>query len=342
MVIAVSNTKSTLWDQIQYTGQASDFVWVLPTPTPADVQLSHVEFFDALETTTAPVVYGPVLPRSTSSGGAPGCGGSANFAAGSATNTSDNVTVYHQGEVGPYETATVGSDDPMALTQWLNDHGYSVPPALDETIAFYVQKKWVFNALRLNPDATTTQMKPVRVTFDGLAATFPLRMVAAGAADSIGLLLWIIADQRYESSNYDTVPFDGTRLLWSTTSQRSNYRETFDAMLGEHPAGAFIAEYAQPVTLGSIVPPVASDDLTVLLDGQPTVTWLTRLRTTIAPSLLTKDLQLAPSASGTAITNVYRLNVSNQTSASFATMLVVLCGLGIYQRQRHLRRRKRP
>ena len=38
MVVALSPTQTTLWDQIQYQGNPSEFVWVLPVPSEQTVQ----------------------------------------------------------------------------------------------------------------------------------------------------------------------------------------------------------------------------------------------------------------------------------------------------------------
>ena len=266
-----------------------------------------------------------------------GCGG-ASSAGSSSGGEGDSVTVYHQGTVGPYETATIGSTDAMALTSWLNDHGYAVPPALDDTIAFYVAKQWVFNALRLRPDASTTQMQPVRVSFQGLLTQFPLRMVAAGAASEVGILLWVISDQRYQSSNYDTITLDESRLRWSTTANKSNYRELFAATLAEHPQGAFVTEYADRLDdypLSSL----ARQDLEIavggLLGAQP---WLTRLRTSISPSLLIEDLALAPESSGAQVSNRHQLTANQETSGPLTAGAGLLALFAVHR----LLRRKRP
>jgi hypothetical protein len=319
MVIALSNTQTTLWDQIQYTGKPGDFVWVLPTPVPATVEIADQSFFDGLESATAPRVYPP--PLSTGGGPQIGCGASGgSLAAAKSDGPGDDVTVFHQGSVGPYDTATVGSDDPMALINWLNKNGYDVPAAMKPTIAWYVQRKWVFNALRLKPDATTSQMTPVRVVFKGLAATFPLRMVAAGAGPSLGILLWIISDQRYMAGNYDTVEIDENALRWSTASNRSNYRELFAATLAAHPKGAFITEFAGAFERYSFTM-AAQGDLATALVGQPQNPQLTRLRTDIAPTLLVQDLLLTPSPTNDPVANNHYLQASQQQSAPLGFLL---------------------
>src|SRR5437867_1407826 len=89
-------------------------------------------------------------------------------------------------------------------------------------------------------------MHPVRVRLPGLAATIPQRMVAAGAASKLGIVLWVIADQRYGSDNYDTATIDESKLRWSRANQKSNYRQVFADTLAAHAGRGFVVEYAQP------------------------------------------------------------------------------------------------
>ncbi len=87
MVFSTSPLQSVLWDQIQYSGNPSDFAWVLPVTPGAMIQLSQDAWMASLDAATAPVVTGPTpnCPQSSASGGV-GCGASesSDEAAGSA------------------------------------------------------------------------------------------------------------------------------------------------------------------------------------------------------------------------------------------------------------------
>src|SRR5688572_18051467 len=57
MVIALGTERTVLWDQITYSGNPDDFVWVLPVPSPdALVELADPAFFDLIDTHTAPIL----------------------------------------------------------------------------------------------------------------------------------------------------------------------------------------------------------------------------------------------------------------------------------------------
>lgn len=45
-------------------------------------------------------------------------------------------------------------------------------------------------------------MQPVRVTMEGYVPRLPLRMIAAGVADKVGLSLVVFSDARIEASNF--------------------------------------------------------------------------------------------------------------------------------------------
>ncbi|MBI5516044.1 MAG: DUF2330 domain-containing protein [Deltaproteobacteria bacterium] len=76
MVLSLSATHTTLWDQLRYTGDPEDFLWVLPIPASAipSVGLGDNAFMDAVDELSAPriVVEGsqlcplPGAPGSTS------------------------------------------------------------------------------------------------------------------------------------------------------------------------------------------------------------------------------------------------------------------------------------
>ncbi|MEO7094416.1 MAG: DUF2330 domain-containing protein, partial [Polyangiales bacterium] len=59
MAFAVSNTRTILWDQIQYSGAPSSFGWVLPIAAKVDVGVSSDELFQRLESATQPQITPP-------------------------------------------------------------------------------------------------------------------------------------------------------------------------------------------------------------------------------------------------------------------------------------------
>jgi len=308
MVISLSPNSTTLWDQIRYSGRPADFVWVLPVPTSdARVELADDAFFLQLERLTAPTVRPASPPPQLfcpNSGGGFGCGGGGDDDYAPDYASDAGVTVFNESVVGPYQTVTIGSEDAGALQSWLDSNGYAVPAETRPTLMHYIDQKSVFVVLRLRPGAGVQAMQPVRVTYPGYMATFPLKMVTVGAGAQLELTLWVIAEQRYEAGNYGTLTIDASKLEFDWAASRSNYDSVFRATIEQGGGRAWIAEYAAPaassIGLGSGPDPdVARRGLRV--------PYLTRLRTRMLPEHLSKDLMLMPSA--------VTANVSNSLTA---------------------------
>src|SRR5262249_62394018 len=131
-------------------GNPRAFSWVLPVRAGAVVELSHDEWFAALDAMTRPVITGPSANCGPSG---VGCGaGTASFA-GNAESAGDDhsVQVLSQSVIGPYATVTLKSSDPNALEAWLSVNGYNLPQSIRPTIAAYVAGGFDFSALRLSP-----------------------------------------------------------------------------------------------------------------------------------------------------------------------------------------------
>src|SRR4051794_13744354 len=61
MILSISQARTTLWDQITYSGNPSSFAWVLPVKGVADVELSSDLLFGNLDSLTEVTVSAPEL-----------------------------------------------------------------------------------------------------------------------------------------------------------------------------------------------------------------------------------------------------------------------------------------
>ena len=189
MAFSVSPQQTVLWDQIEYSGNPQDFAWVLPVMAGAQVQLSHDQFFAALDALSRSGHHRarPAVRRGRSGG----CGCWASSSNSGAALQRDagggsSVQVVSQSVVGPYDTVTLHSTDPNALYDWLDANSYAVPDSMRPVIDAYVAGGFDFLALRLAPGQGVQAMQPVRVVSPGAGLTLPLRMVAAGAGAQLG------------------------------------------------------------------------------------------------------------------------------------------------------------
>jgi hypothetical protein len=219
MVLSVSSTQTTLWDQFAYSGRPSDFSWILPVRNGPDVrvELADNRFMQVLDNLSVPTLYAPQRPTRYCASNREVDFGAASPAAAADAGTT-GVTVHREEVVGPYAIAVVGGTDAMAIRNWLRDNGFSVPAAIEPVIDYYVGMRSDFVALKLRPGTTLNRMSPVRVTVPGYAPTLPLRMVAAGIADKVGLTLLVLANSRFEATNYPNGEVRDQDLVWDWNS----------------------------------------------------------------------------------------------------------------------------
>ena len=226
MIYSISKDQTTLFDEIRYTGEPSSFAWVLPIKGTVTVGLSADVMFKTMETLTATTVNQPPTncppPPSCNQNNFPTAGFSG-AAADAGASGPGSVQVLSQAQVGPYETVQLKSSDGSALTNWLLSHGYDVPAADAPVIAAYVADGFDFLALKLVPGKGVKAMQPVRVTSKGASISLPLHMVAVGTGPTTGITIWVVADGRWEPSNFPTFTITDSELVWDWTTDSSNY-----------------------------------------------------------------------------------------------------------------------
>jgi hypothetical protein len=258
MAFSISTTQTVLWDQVQYSGNPAEFAWVLPVLPGAVIQPSRDEWFAALDAATQPVINGPVNDSSSLPQGQgcqpalTGCGsasgGADNAGAESTPNGGSPVQVLSQGVVGPYETVTLKSTDPNALTTWLTSHSYDIPASIAPTLDQYVAGGFDFIALRLRPQCGVNAMQPVRIVTPGADPSLPLRMVAAGAGAQVSVVLWIIGEGRWTTQNFPAVTLSDSQLTWDTSQSISNYEPLALSLMGQQNGTSWLTEYASSVS----------------------------------------------------------------------------------------------
>lgn len=257
MVLSVSSRQTTLWDQFSYSGQPSEFSWILPVRNGPNVEIKLADnrFMQLLDNLSAPTLTAPQRPFRGCD--VPGEALGAVAPQADAGRTANGVTVHREEVVGPYAIAIVGGTDAMAIRNWLRDNGFSVPAALDPVIDHYVSMRSDFVALKLRPGATLNRMSPVRVTVPGYAPTLPLRMVAAGIADKVGLTLLVLANSRFEATNFPNGEVSENDLVWDWNANpmqvpADDFRAAERAIFTRTAGRAWITESAMPQNLNSL------------------------------------------------------------------------------------------
>lgn len=346
MVLSVSTTQTTLWDQITYDGDPSEFAWVLPIRGLVEVGVSSDALFQVLEQTTSVDIFSPALNCNTGGCNA-AAGGDGSFGTGS-TAGQGGVTVIAEEVVGPYETVQLEATDPTALQVWLDGHGYNIPADVQPVIDEYVTEGFGFLALRLVPGQGIDSMKPVRVTTPGASPELPLRMVAAGTGATTPITLWVIGEGRYAPQNFPAFSIFDTELVWNWDTQSSNYADLRQQGFDQTSGGGFLIEAGEPAgswifdqlldsaqftpdesgyadANGENALVNAQADLDTLLAGiDPSAMWVSRMSAELARAALSTDLTLGAPLDQSVVTRQFF--IQNEVGTRPACPPPVTCG----------------
>lgn len=334
MLLSISQTSTTLWDQIEYSGAPDSFAWVLPIKGQVEIGLSSDVLFAQLSSLTVTTVVAPPLncppppycwdwAEEDGNFGSGGTGGAGN----------GGVEIIAQQVVGTYDTVQLKSSDPGALKNWLLANGYNIPTDVAPIIDTYVAEGFDFLAMKLTPTADVNSMRPVRITAQGAMASLPLRMVAVGTGPITPITLWTIGEGRYEPTNFPWFTIDVKDIVWNWDTSDSNYALLKQAGFEMGKNGNWLIQHAKPLSEWAVSSPLQQvvdflpeqsgygdpvdnyatasdelqDDMEKAFGGlDPNSIWLTRMNAELGRAALAKDLQIGASATQSEVSNFYQ------------------------------------
>jgi len=274
---------------IDYEGAAEDFSWVVPVPTPPELDVAPTSALDVLQNATNPRINPPAnyCRGVLWSNGGLGGGGGGGF--------------LEEGNLGPYDYAIIGSDNPRELIEWLRDNGYIVTEAMEPIITQYVIEGMYFLAMKLSNDAQVGDIQPVKMTYKSTNPMIPLRLTAVAALEDMPVLVWVFGDTPYSPENWVDAEVDfgsfrtdsQLRTPWEFNDALGDYLQARNDIQEKYDGRAFITEYAMPsVNLLEINQSVADESTLVdLINDYP---FVTRLRAQLSPDQMTIDPVLIP------------------------------------------------
>ncbi|MCL4867860.1 MAG: DUF2330 domain-containing protein [Anaerolineae bacterium] len=279
-IIFVDNGDGTIstYIQIQFTGNAPDFSWILPLPTAItaedlEVPEDAMAAFTELEIATNPVIIPPIFPNCAQRAREEAADGMVVMSAA--------VEVFATGEVGPFGFDVIGSEDPAALITWLRTNNYRVEEQMEPLINVYVEEKFVFLAMRLLPGTTDQDVEPIKVTYPSEKPMIPLRLTAVAANPNMAVLVWFYGSNQYVPENYAHVEIKNEDITFFTFGGH-DYRAVMGRKADENNGQGFVTEFAGPTTQIAVTHPLLQEL------GQKH-RYLTRLNTVISPEEMTVD-----------------------------------------------------
>jgi hypothetical protein len=214
--------------QVAYSGNATDFAWVLPLPSvPTSMGISSDVVFRALHSLTDPTfslnIIAPTGCTTTrcASGASPRvlAAGERSFGASALVASVDVVSA---GQVGPFVFQVVRAKPAdvtgQALFDWLKQHAFNISDAAMPIVSRYVRLNYPFVALKLQKGKTTGELVPIVVKYVAPAgadlAQVPLRLTAV-AAQEMPVFVWVAGAQRAVPQNFVHIKPDLRALPWT-------------------------------------------------------------------------------------------------------------------------------
>ncbi len=300
IVFSVGPTDTRMIVQIAYRGRADDFAWVLPlafVPEPGDLGTFSPLALSQLDANTAPIFVRPSEPE---------CGTILLNGGGSDADT-PGVTVHLEHVVGPYEVVVLEGDDTSELVSWLRGHGFQITDAMIPYVEPYVREGMKLLALRLSPNEGVEDIEPFSIRMPTTTPGIPIRLTAVAAEPEMGVLVIVLASQRFGPANWSELEIDPATIRFAShawpaeTDYLTRVAQEADAVMGM----GFVTEMAGPTlplaeAIRAATPADdeqrrARDELLDLLAGRA---YLTRMYARLSPDEMRVDPMVRPHAGG--------------------------------------------
>ena len=236
--------------QVQYSGPAEEFGWLLPLPSEPELKLGTDELFAQLIATTQPKYkmareyhgacpFDPANPNNNLGGA--GGGPAAPDAEGGSRGDDDLVVI--EDSIGPYDYAVLRADSQQPMLDWLQENGYFVPSATAASVTPYIRPGAFFLALKLQKGKEVGDLQPVVLKYASDYAMIPIILTGVGATEDMPVLVWMMGDGRAIPRNYRHTVVNDAMIDWTTSGQ--NYIDVINRAVDEAPdAHSFVTEYA--------------------------------------------------------------------------------------------------
>jgi len=262
VVLMRQGTRTVLSMQNNYQGPIKEFAMVVPVPEvlmEENVKTLESDVFDKVDKLSAPrlVEYFEQDPCYKEPRGRNFCFGCAYDSAGAENNIAyaadgggGEVSVEASFAVGEYTIEILNATEATALEGYLKENNYNIPSGATEIFNQYIAQGMYFFVAKVDPAKVTFEdgqavLSPLRFHYDSETFQLPIRLGMVNSAGEQDLIVYLLANERYEAANYEnaTIP---TNILVSTdvrTQFGEFYTTLFDKTLEENP-GAVITEYS--------------------------------------------------------------------------------------------------
>lgn len=239
--------------QVQYSGPASDFGWLLPLPSVPEMELGSEELFAQLTTQTQPKYrldreYLGNCPFDPGRFGGQGGGAPSNDSAGESGGKDGSDPLVLRDTLGPYDYAVLRADAKQPMLDWLDENGFFVPAGTEDVVDTYIKPGAFFLALKLQSGEEAGDIQPVVLKYQSDLPMIPIILTSVAADPNMGVQVWVLGDDRAIPRNYHHTRINDAAIDWINFG--ANYAQVVtdavDEIDGHH---SFVTEYAGTSTV---------------------------------------------------------------------------------------------
>ena len=212
---------------INFSGEAVNFAVVIPTPSVPKLDTVNQRVFWELSDLTSTVI------RWRGDSGISGCNPLSEDDTAFLAFDEAGVDVISEQRVGAFDTVILTADNPTALTEWLDEHGYHHSIQDNMILQSYIDQRWVFTAMRLNSDQSANRdpwagpffnatVDPVLMTYTAESLIYPLRLTSISAREGADVTVYILSKNKMH--------FPGARVEYAnqiSDSERDVIRQRY-------------------------------------------------------------------------------------------------------------------
>lgn len=234
--------------QIQYQGEAERFAWVIPVPKNPKFEVGSEPLFQAMLNGSVPA-YGfttsadvcETRSSNDSAGGGAFASGGAGGGAGS-----QGPQVVQRTQAGAFEIVVLEGGTAAEVSKWLGDNGYQASDAAPAILDEYVQKGFLFAAVKLTAGTGVNEIHPLVFSYEGDEPCVPIKLTAVAATEDMSVRTFFLGKERVVPTNYKHMTLNPVRIDWQ--SRGANYMEVVSRAADSPVANgqAFVTEYAGP------------------------------------------------------------------------------------------------
>lgn len=245
ILFAMKDGVVTAHIQVQYSGPAEEFGWLLPLPSIPEVGVGTDELFAQLIATTQPKYrlnreYEGNCPFDPQGPG--NFGGSPASDSGGSERGEDSVLVLRD-SVGPYDYAVLRADSQQPMLDWLAANRFFVPTATATAVAPYIRPGAYFLALKLRKGNDVGDLQPVVVKYRSDLPMIPIVLTSVAADPDMGVQVWMLGEHRAIPRNYYHTVINDAQIDWLNAG--ANYVDVVTRAVDEAPGHrSFVTEYA--------------------------------------------------------------------------------------------------